>query len=128
MWRIIGAIVAGLIAWAVIVTLLNFGLRAAIPGYHAAEPVMHFTLIMKIARLAIAALTSLFAGAVVGLIAPRNRLAPWICGLVVLLLFLPEHIRIWDQLPVWYHLSFLIPLIPLVAAGGWLASSRRTKV
>ena len=32
MWRAILAVVCGLVAWAVVVTLLNFGLRAAIPG------------------------------------------------------------------------------------------------
>ncbi len=47
MWRTIGSIVAGLVAWAVVVTVLNFGLRAFIPGYHAAEATLQFTLAMK---------------------------------------------------------------------------------
>jgi hypothetical protein len=125
MWRTISSIVAGLIAWAVVVTLLNFGLRAAIPGYHAAEATLNFTLAMKIGRLSEAALTSIAAGAVVGWIAPSRKWTPWIVGLIILALFLPEHVKLWDRFPVWYHLTFLIPLVPLVALGGMLARSSR---
>ena len=121
MWRAIGSIVAGLVAWAVVVTLLNFGLRAAIPGYHAAEATLQFTLAMKIGRLTEAALASVAAGAVVGLIAPSKKWAPWVTGLIILAMFLPEHVKIWTRFPVWYHLTFLVPLVPLVALGGFLA-------
>lgn len=121
MWRAAGSIVAGLVAWAVVVTLLNFGLRAAIPGYHAAEATLQFTMAMKIGRLTEAALASLAAGAVVGLIAPSKKWAPWATGLIILALFLPEHMKLWTRFPLWYHLSFLVPLAPLVALGGLVA-------
>jgi hypothetical protein len=124
MWRTIGSIVAGLVAWAVVVTLLNFGLRAAIPGYHAAEATLQFTLAMKIGRLTEAALTSVAAGAIVGWIDPSRKWAPWAVGLIILALFLPEHIKLWNSFPVWYHLTFLVPLVPLLALGGWLVRNR----
>ena len=117
MWRTIGSIVAGLVAWAVVVTILNFGLRAAIPGYHAAEATLQFTMAMKIGRLTEAALTSLAAGAVVGWIAPSKKWAPWLVGLIVLAMFLPVHVKLWSKFPVWYHLTFLVPLVPLVVLG-----------
>src|SRR5438309_10187373 len=103
MWRTIGSIVAGLAVWAVVVTLLNFGLRAAIPGYHAAEATLQFTLAMKIGRLTEAAIASLVAGAVVTLIAPTKKWAPWLVGLIILAMFLPVHIGLWNKFPVWYH-------------------------
>src|SRR5437868_9319592 len=102
MWRTLSSIVAGLVAWGVIVTLLNFGLRAAIPGYHAAEATLQFTLAMKLGRLSEAALTSLLAGALVAVAAPGRRWAPWIVGLIILLAFLPVHLRLWDKFPIWY--------------------------
>src|SRR5437588_9137156 len=120
MWRTVGAIVAGLVAWGLIVTLLDVGLRAAIPGYHAAEATLQFTLAMKIGRLTEAAITSIAAGAVVSLIAPAKKWAPWVAGLIVLALFLPFHVQIWNKLPIWYHLAFLVPLVPLVALGAML--------
>jgi len=124
MWRTVGGVIAGLVAWAVVVTILNFGLRAALPGYHAAEPTLQFTLAMKIGRLTEAALASLAAGAVVSRIAPASKWAPWAVGLITLALFVPEHIRLWDKFPVWYHLSFLVPLLPLVLAGAWIGSRK----
>lgn len=120
MWRTIGATVAGLVAWAIIITLLNFGLRAAIPGYHAAEATLQFTLAMKIGRLTEAALTSLAAGAVVGWAAPSKKYAPWLVGLIILAMFLPVHIGLWSKFPVWYHLAFLVPIVPLVLLGGMI--------
>ena len=120
MWRTIGSIVAGLVAWLVVVTVLNFGLRAAIPGYHPAEATLQFTMAMKIGRLTEAALASVAAGAVVGLIEPTKRWAPMAMGLIVFAMFLPVHVKLWTTFPVWYHLAFLVPLVPLVALGATL--------
>ena len=122
MWRTIGAIIAGLVGWAVIVTVINWGLRLGIPGYRLAEHTLVFTLEMKIARLTMAALTSIATGVLVRVIAPGSRLAPWIVGLLVLALFLPAHVQLWHRFPIWYHLSFLVPLVPLVPLGAWLGS------
>jgi hypothetical protein len=120
MGRTVASIVAGLVAWAAVATLLNFGLRAAIPGYHAAEATLQFTMAMKIGRLIEAAITSVAAGAVVAWIEPSKKWAPWVVGLIVLAMFLPVHVQLWSKFPVWYHLSFLVPLVPLVALGGML--------
>lgn len=120
MWRTIAAVVAGPILWFAIATVLNFGLRALIPGYHQAEPAMAFTLTMMIGRLALAVVASLGTGALVRMIAPASRLAPVIVGALMLALFIPEHIHIWPRFPVWYHLFFLITLAPLVIAGAQL--------
>ena len=120
MWRSVLGVVGGLAAWTLIVTLLNIGLRHALPGYAQAEPLLAFTLPMMIARLSMAAITSLAAGAVVAAIAPASRWAPWVVGLIILVLFLPVHIQIWPRLPVWYHLFFLVTLVPFVVLGAQL--------
>jgi hypothetical protein len=128
MWRTVLSIVAGLVAWGVVVTLLNFGLRASLPGYHAAEATLQFTLAMKIGRLTEAALSSLAAGAIMGAIVPGNRWTPWLAGLIVLAMFLPVHVHLWNAFPVWYHLAFLVPLAPLFALGATLIARRREAV
>jgi hypothetical protein len=123
MLRLAGAVIGGLVAWVALVTLLNFGLRAAIPGYHAAEPTFAITLTMMIGRLTIAALTSLAAGATARTIAPGSDIAPWVVGIVLLALFVPVHVHIGARLPLWYHLTFLLTLAPLVWAGARLRQS-----
>lgn len=127
MWRTVLSIIVGLVVWGVVITLFNFGLRATIPGYHAAEATLQFTSAMKAGRLIEAALTSVVAGAAVGLIAPTKKWASWTVGLIILAMFLPVHVGLWSKFPVWYHLAFLVPLVPLVALGAALVRSRGSK-
>lgn len=127
MKRIIFALVAGFVVWGVVATLINFGLRASIPGYHVAEPTMNFTLGMKIGRLILAALASLAAGATAGFIAPSKNGVPWVLGCIILALFLPVHIQLWAKFPAWYHLTFLLTLVPLVVLGAALTRNRSSK-
>jgi peptidoglycan/LPS O-acetylase OafA/YrhL len=124
MKRLIFAFVAGLVLWGVVATLLNFGLRAGIPGYALAEPTLTFTLGMKVARLILGALASLAAGAAMGWIAPSRKGVPWVVGAIILALFIPVHIQLWAKFPVWYHLVFLGTLVPLVALGAAFTRSR----
>jgi hypothetical protein len=120
------AFIVGLFTWIVVVSLIDRMLRVSLAGYAAAEPVLTFTLGMMAARLSMAAVTSLIAGAAVGLVAPADTRAPWILGAVFLIVFIPVHIRIWHALPVWYHLTFLVPLAPLIALGAWLTNLKST--
>jgi hypothetical protein len=124
MWRTILGVVIGLVAWILVVTLLDIVLRLSIPGYASVERALTFTLTMKIARLSIAAATSLIAGAIVRLIASESRVAPWIVGLILLAFFVPTHVQIGTRLPLWYHLTFLLTLAPLVALGARLVPAR----
>ena len=121
MWRTVLAVVGGIVAWMVVATVLDIGLRLALPGYHDAEATLAFTLGMKIARLSLAVAASLAAGAAARWIAPTSKAAPWIVALILLALFVPEHIRIGSRLPLWYHLFFLLTLAPFVALGARLA-------
>lgn len=63
----------------------------------------------------------MWRAAIVRAIAPASRFAPWIVGLALLALFFPIHIQLGPKFPVWYHLTFLITLAPLVALGARLA-------
>jgi hypothetical protein len=121
MKRTLLAIFTALVSWVVVVSLLNLILRHGIEGYAAAEPGFSFTLGMLLARLLIAAVSSLAAGAVAAWIAPGDARAAWISGIILLVVFLPEHVKLWHSFPVWYHLTFLATLVPLVILGARLA-------
>ena len=120
MKRFILACLAGLLTWAVVVTVINRVLRLSLPNYTAAEHTLEFTLGMKWARLLMAIVTSVLAGAVTGWISRSSRWALLIVGSVVLAIFLPVHIAIWSKFPVWYHLTFLLTIIPAVLVGALL--------
>ncbi len=124
MKRSILACLAGLLTWLIVVSLINRLLRLSLPGYRAAEHTLQFTLGMKWARLVMAIVTSVAAGAVTGWISRSGRWPPWIVGGVVLAMFLPAHIAIWSKFPAWYHLTFLLTIIPAVLLGALLPPRR----
>jgi hypothetical protein len=124
MKRPILAFAAGLLLWLVVVSVLNRGLRILVTGYAAAEPTFSFTLGMLLLRLLIAALTSLIAGAATQWIAPASPRVPLLLGATLLVAFIPVHVRLFSLFPLWYHLLFLITLIPLVMLGARLAGAR----
>ncbi len=117
MKRSLLAVFAALVTWVLLVSLLNLLLRQGIAGYATAEPALAFTLGMQLARLAIGAITSLVAGAVAAWIAPLDPRPPWVAGVILLLVLLPTHVKLWHNFPLWYHLTFLLTLVPLVVLG-----------
>ena len=118
MARVILGIVMGLIAWMVSATVIGLIMREAWPQYAAVTAAMAFTLPMMFARLAIGALATLLAGWVTAVIARRSAVARLAMGLLLLAMFIPQHVRLWDTFPVWYHLTFLLSLVPLSYLGG----------
>jgi len=116
--KVIG-VVAGLIAWTVLVTLLNLGLRHGWPAYAAVEKAMAFTFPMMAARLGESAASSLVSGWVAARIG--GRIAALVAGLMLLLMFVPVHYQLWQHFPIWYHLTFLVSLPALSVIGGRLA-------
>ncbi len=115
---IIGAVVGGFVAWTVVATLLNLGLRFGWPAYAAVEKAMTFTLAMQLARLAIGALASLAAGFTTARIGRRKPLATWVLVILLLALFIPIHYQLWERFPAWYHFVFIasLPLFTLLGA------------
>jgi hypothetical protein len=120
MKRSLLACLAGLFTWTLVVSLIDRALRLSLTNYTVAEHTLQFTPGMKWARLLMAIVTSLVAGAVTGWISRSGRWAPLIVGSVVFAMFLPVHIAIWSKLPVWYHLTFLLTIIPAVLVGALL--------
>jgi hypothetical protein len=117
--QILGVVV-GLTVWFVAAVVAGVLLRSVWPEYVAASGDMSFTLPMKLTRLSIGALTTLAAGAVTALLARSSRTAV-VTGALLLVMFIPQHISLWDKFPIWYHLTFLTSLIPLAVGGGRIA-------
>jgi hypothetical protein len=117
MLRKIGGVIAALVTWGIVVTILNFGLRYGLPGYAGVEKAMTFTLGMMWARLTISFVATLSAGAVTAIISRDRMVWPLITGIVLLAIFIPVHMNIWEHFPLWYHLTFL-PSLPILSVVG----------
>jgi len=121
MIRKIAGIVAGLVVWFIVATIVNILFRISWAGYAEVETVMSFTVAMMIARLLLGALSSLCAGFAVASITKANRRAAMVLGALLTALFIPVHYGLWDKFPVWYHLIFLASLFPFTLLGSDLS-------
>ena len=65
-------------------------------------------------------LFSIFAGYITAQIAKENKISTIILGGLLLLVGLLVQIEVWNYEPIWYHLPFLILLIPMTIFGGKL--------
>jgi uncharacterized membrane protein YqgA involved in biofilm formation len=117
MGRIVLGVVAGLAGWAIVASIAGLIVRLSWPAYASVASAMTFTLPMMIARLSIGALATLSMGFVTALIT-RSSIARLLPGLLLLLVFIPQHVKLWDKFPLWYHLTFLLSLVPLTYVGG----------
>ncbi len=117
MIRSTAAVLAGLLAWIVVATLLNLAMRVTWPDYAAAEISKAFTLAMLGARLVIGAVSTVCAGFVSAWVARRAGMPAAVLGMLLLLCFIPVHYTLWNVFPLWYHAAFLISLIPLSLLG-----------
>lgn len=114
----IGCIVA--VATGIGAVLLARGLW---PAYAAAEIGKTYTNAMLLTRLAAAAVCIVVgASATTRVARDSGRAAGWL-GSVFLAVSLPIHLfRVWADYPLWYHLAYLIPLLPATAMAGRLAA------
>lgn len=110
-----------LVTWFAVGTILSIGMRAAWPAYLAAEPAMQFETAMMIARLTIGAICTVIAVWIAADIVRSPGQAGFVSALVLLALFVPVHMQLWDKFPIWYHATFLVSLPVLSLLGARLA-------
>jgi hypothetical protein len=120
-------VVAGLAAWVIVVIVAGTIMRLSWPAYASVADAMTFTLPMMVARLSIGALATLATGMATAAI-DRSVLVRVIPGVLLLIVFVPVHAMLWDKFPVWYHLIFLVSLVPLSYLGGTIGHIGRPLV
>ena len=115
------AVVTGLVAWAVLTTVAGLFVRGVWAEYAAVAGTMAFTLPMLFARLSIGGVATFAAGWATAQLARRPKVCALVTGMILLVLFIPQHVMLWATFPVWYHLTFLLSLVPLTYLGGTIA-------
>jgi len=122
--RAVLAIAAAFVAWFLVATVGNFVIRLLLPGYTEVEKAMDFSLAMLLARLVLGIAASVAAGAACVSVTPSARLPSYVLAFLLLALFVPVHVSLWDKFPIWYHIIFLGSIIPSVMLGTRLLGSR----
>jgi hypothetical protein len=129
-FRVVGGVAIQFISWFAIATLCFIAAGIYWPAFAAANSTFNATQLvtfdqpMMISRIGLTFAASILASWIAALTVRDNRLTPVLGGFVLLALFVPNHIMLWDKFPLWYHLSFLTSLPVLAFIGGRLAPSR----
>ena len=130
-FRIIVGIFIQLVSWIAVAMIVATPVQIAWPAFAEANhtfnttQVVTFDQAMMITRLALGGVASVAAAWIAALTLRDNRIVPMAGGLALLVFFIPNHIMLWDKFPIWYHLTFLLSLVPLTYAGNRIASIRR---
>ena len=120
--RIALGVVIGFIAWTAIWLAANFAIAAAggltDQGQVAAPWALPVALVVSVAASAV-------SGLVAGRLARRSVVTTGVLlGILLLLVGIGVQVSNWDAMPLWYHLSFLILLVPATVAGARLAGPK----
>jgi hypothetical protein len=121
--RFVAGVALGCVTWWLVRTCGFALLRMAWPDYALAEPDKAYTLAMMFARLVIFSTMIAATACVAALVAGERRVA-WIAGGLILALSIPPHLYpgyVWDDYPAWYHIVYLLSILPLAVFGGRLA-------
>ncbi|HMQ03790.1 MAG TPA: hypothetical protein PKD26_07730 [Pyrinomonadaceae bacterium] len=61
---------------------------------------------------------SIMSGFLAAVVSGENQRAPLLLGILLLVFGLLVQISMWSLAPVWYHVIFLVLLVPMAVAGG----------
>ena len=119
MGRTIGAVVAGVVLWGLLWNALNFGLMG-LGLVTAGEPITGIGLLLGL--IAYSAALSVLAGWVAAAIkgAPEAMTAVKALAATNLLIGIVTEVMYWELMPVWYHMVFLLLVVPMTLQGGRL--------
>lgn len=122
--RAIGALVAGVLAWKAVANLATLLGQLMWPAYAAVETQRTFTLDMLLSRLAVGALATVVFGIVVAWVTRGDKKSVALITIMWLAYSVVDHIIVWDDFPVWYHLLYLAYIAPLVLHGAKMVKRR----
>ncbi|HKI74739.1 MAG TPA: hypothetical protein VJ998_08850 [Pseudomonadales bacterium] len=124
MWKVAIAVVVGFVVWSVLWVGGNQILGRVSPGmFNPVEghmPPIDALVILLIFSMVCSLASGLATGYMV-----RPTLTPvWVLAGILLLVGVMVEAGYWTLLPLWYHVAFLVLLVPVTAAGGLIAQMR----
>lgn len=127
MVRLILGVVAGAIGWIATVAVVGFIVGKLWPEFAmAARDPSRLTFEIMVGRLAVSVVATIVGGLVAALVGQDRGRASLAMGVLLLAFFVPYHVftPIWQNFPLWYHLTFFVSLPLFALLGGRLAPAR----
>jgi len=134
MVKIILGVIAGFIVWSIVwvggdATLANFS-----PGWYAKHSAaaqlalangttLTSDPLILIVNLGRSFLTSIIAGYMAALVAGEYKRSTMILGVILIVVGVVVEYLMWNVAPVWYHVLFVLFLLPMTILGGRLRRS-----
>lgn len=132
MGRIIAGVIVGFVAWTIIFLGGDEALAQMSGGWYTenrnvlnkaifnkTEVEKHVDAMFFAIILVVSIVASLLSGFLAAVVANENRRTTLALGILLLIVGLYFQFTAWIQMPIWYHLTFLILLIPMTIAGGY---------
>lgn len=123
MIRSILAVLAGNIIWAILFLGSNAILARLLPAQIKADKIESVPALLLL--LALSLIFSIIAGYITARIAKRKEIThTLVLGILQLAMGIAAQMANYDAVPLWYHIVFLLLLIPGNLFGGWLIAKR----
>ena len=123
MLKIILGIIGGFVVWSILWVAGDAVLRTVWTSYDESVKTMNLSFSMLIMPLILSVIVSIISGYIAALIARENTKSPLILGIILLIVGVLVQMSVWEQIPLWYHLTFLILLVPMTILGGKLKTA-----
>jgi hypothetical protein len=133
MVRIVGGVIAGFFAWAIVWVGSEKILSAIWPKFGAHQAAFQAAIehggqfsadsTILLIHIVLGSIVSVISGFLAALIAGENKRAPLILGFLLLAFGLLKVVMSWPYVPVWYHVIFTAMLIPMTRMGGKLKTT-----
>jgi hypothetical protein len=118
--RVIGGVVVGAAAWALLwVAGTRLGQLAFPSALTEGQPIISTPALLSL--IAYSVVLSVLAGYVAALVAVASPwTAAWVLAVVQLAVGIVTEVSMWDLMPPWYHIAFLVLLAPATIYGAAL--------
>lgn len=120
MGKIILGVIVGFVVWTFIWFLVDPIVRAFAPNIVPNQDLTNIQTSFLVILLISSVICSIAAGFAAVSISKEHSKTTLYLGILLLLVGIFFEVMTWNLLPIWYHLTFLILLIPMTIFGGKL--------
>lgn len=120
MLQMILGIFVGFVVWSILWVGSDALLKAVWTDYAESVNAGNFSFGILMLSLVRSIICSVLAGYITASIATDSSKAVPILGVLLLIVGILVQAGVWKSIPIWYHLIFLILLIPMTILGGMI--------